>query len=982
MLRKHFLCVGLMLCIQALLCGQTTPIDSLRRLFQREKNPTQKAERYFEMAELALKANPEAGLAYADTLEQLAKAAKHPLSFGRAMHLRGQSHYEQGKFEASIPFFRKELDIAVKADELDMQGKALNSIGASLQNIGRYDSAFMYLVESAKIKEQLGNMKDVAAAYANIGNVFSDMKAPDKAIEWLEKALAIRLSLPDGERGAIVTYNNISIAYNGKEDYDKAIEYAQKGFDLAMETGNKFHAGVLAGSLGHLWLQKKNPDQAILISEKAVSLLTEVNRRSNLVFPLVNLAEAYRQKGDYAKALDINNEGYAIMEELELVEPLGTYYENYAKLYESTGDYKQGLFWLKKQMVYEDSLFNKEKLSAIAEAEAKFETQKKEAQLAKQQLELERQANQKKNILIGAGGAILLLIGGFQYLRSRLRLRRREAELAAQLEHAEADKLRELNQIKSAFFANISHEFRTPLTLLLGPLEQMMNGDLKGDFQKYYRIMHRNGKRLLDLVNQLLELSKLESGKLSLQVSEGDLGQFISAVAQSFESLADRKQIDLHVQIPEAPLTGFFDRDKVEKIVANLVSNAFKFTPDGGRVTVTVREDGTFMVQDNGIGIPAEQMAHLFERFYFTTESDLQTGSGLGLALTKELVELHGGTIHAASEEGKGTAFTVTIRTDEGFFQPQEIVDPTGVVPAGGDDGGGGRAGDGGRDVALQRLYNERPDNAPRRPDNDPARRPNTISPIFETAGKPSLLIVEDNADVRAYIKEQFAGQYQIREAENGQIGLEIATDTTPDLIITDIMMPVMDGAELCRRLKTDEKTSHIPVIMLTARAEQADKIEGLQTGADDYLAKPFDAAELQVRAANLVEQRRKLQAHYRRNLTAFALAGVVADSMDAAFLQRVRAAVEAGMEDENFSVVELGAQIGMSRSQLHRKLSALTGHSPNEVIRNMRLERAKQLLEKKAATASEAAYMCGFNSPGYFSKCFKDYFGILPSEV
>ncbi|MBX2926389.1 MAG: tetratricopeptide repeat protein [Saprospiraceae bacterium] len=969
MLRKHSLCVGLMLCIKALLCAQTTPTDSLRALFQRAQNPIQKAERYFELAELALKANPADGLAYADTLEQLAKAVKHPLSFGRAMHLRGQSYYEQGKFEASIPFFRKELNIAVKAGELDMQGKALNSIGASLQNIGRYDSAFVYLIEAAKIKETLGNMKDVAAAYANIGNVFSDMKAPDKAIEWLEKALAIRLNLPDGERGAIVTYNNISIAYNGKEDYDKAIEYAQKGFDLAMETGNKFHAGVLAGSLGHLWLQKKNPDQAIQMSEKAISLLREVNRRSNLVFPLANLAEAYRQKGNYVKALDINNEGYAIMEELELVEPLGTYYENYAKLYESIGDYKQGFFWLKKQMVYEDSLFNKEKLSAIAEAEAQFENQKKEAQLAKQQLELERQANQKKNILISAGGAILLLIGVFQYLRSRLRLRRREAELAAQLEHAEADKLRELNQIKSSFFANISHEFRTPLTLLLSPLEQMMNGDFKGDFQKYYRIMHRNGKRLLDLVNQLLDLSQLESGKLSLQASEDDLGQFISAVAQSFESLADRKQIDLHVQIPEAPLIGFFDRDKVEKIVANLVSNAFKFTPDGGRVTVAVRENSTFMVQDNGIGIPAEQMTHLFERFYFTTESDLQTGSGLGLALTKELVELHGGAIHAVSEEGKGTTFTVTIRTDEGFFNQQEIVDPTGVVPVG-DDGG-----DGGRDVALQRLYNERPD-------NDQTPRPDAISPVFETAGKPTLLIVEDNADVRAYIKDQFAGQYQIREAENGRIGLEIATDTTPDLIITDIMMPVMDGAELCRRLKTDEKTSHIPIIMLTARAEQADKIEGLQTGADDYLAKPFDAAELQVRAANLVEQRRKLQAHYRRTLTAFATAEIAADSMDAAFLQQVRAAVEAGMEDENFSVVELGAQIGMSRSQLHRKLSALTGHSPNEVIRNMRLERAKQLLEKKAATASEAAYMCGFSSPGYFSKCFKDYFGVLPSEV
>ncbi len=953
MLIKHFLYVGLVLSIPACLSAQAETIDSLRLAFRTEKDAVKKAEIYYEIADLSLKANPEDGLACADTLERLAKAAKHPLSLGRAAHLRGQAHYEQGKHEAAIPFFRQELDIAVKAGELDMQGRAFNSIGASLQNIGRYDSAFVYLVESAKIKEQLGNMKDVAAAYANIGNVFSDMKAPDKAIEWLEKALAIRLSLPDGERGAIVTYNNISIAYNGKEDYNKAIEYAQKGFDLAMETGNKFHAGVLAGSLGHLWLQKKNPDKSIAMSEKAVSLLSEVNRTSNLVFPLANLAKAYLQKGDYFKALDMNNRGYTIMEELELVEPLGSYYENYANIYESTGNYKEGLFWTKKLKAFEDSLFTKEKLSAIADAEAKFETQKKEAQLAKQQLDLERQAGQKKLILFSALAIIIGLTALFQYFRGRLRLRRKEAELTAQLEHAEAENLRELNSVKSAFFANISHEFRTPLTLILGPLEQMMTGAFQGDFQKYYRIMHRNGKRLLDLVNQLLDLSKLESGKMSLSAAQGDLAQAVSMVAQSFESLADRKLIQMQINLPESPVIGFFDRDKVEKIVANLVSNAFKFTPDNGRISISVAPGASISVQDTGIGIPAELMPHLFERFYHSANSDIQSGSGLGLALTKELAELHGGTIEVQSKEGQGSVFMVKLRTDKAFFKPDEMAET------------------------------EQPSNmaAPMPPSaTDHSPQPSTRLAL--QSDKPSLLIVEDNADVRAYIRDQFEGAYQICEAENGRTGLEMAQKKTPDLIITDIMMPEMSGTELCSRLKNDEKTSHIPIIMLTARADQTDKLAGLQTGADDYLPKPFDAAELTVRGANLIDQRRRLQEHYRQALSPFAAAKVEAESMDALFLHRVREVVESCMDDEGFSVVELGAQIGMSRSQLHRKLSALTGYSPNEVIRNMRLERAKLLLEKKAATASEAAFMCGFSSPGYFSKCFKDYFGIMPSEV
>ena len=224
--------------------------------------------------------------------------------------------------------------------------------------------------------------------------------------------------------------------------------------------------------------------------------------------------------------------------------------------------------------------------------------------------------------------------------------------------------------------------------------------------------------------------------------------------------------------------------------------------------------------------------------------------------------------------------------------------------------------------------------------------------------------------------------EYNIILAQDGRHGLEIAKEHIPDLVISDVMMPNMDGYELCQALKTDARTSHIPLVLLTARAEHSDKLTGLETGADDYLVKPFDARELQVRVANLIEQRKKLQSHYRKSLNSFAPTDVQAESMDAVFLQNVRSAVEANLDNENFSVVELGNQIGMSRSQLHRKLSALTGHSPNEVIRNMRLERAKQLLEKKAATVSEVAYMCGFNSPAYFSKCFKDYFGVTPGEV
>lgn len=975
MLHKGCLCLIVCLFLLFLptvtLLAQSSPADSLRRAFNQEKDPVNKALQYYELAQLVMKDAPEKGTAMADTLELLGKKARHPLSTGRALHLRGDALYDQGKYEESMPFYRKEMEVALEIDDLNLQGRALNKIGSVFQNTARYDSALVYLLEAAEIKEQIGDKKDIAAAYSNVGNVFSDMQLPEKSIEWLQKALDIRLSLPNGEKGAIVTYNNISIAYNGLENYDKAIEYAQRGFDLAMQTGNKFHAGVLAGSLGHLWLQKRELDKSVEMSEKAAALLTETNRKPNLVYPLVNLAEAWWRKGNNTKALEYNDQGYAIMQELKLVEPLEAYYENYANIYESLGDYKQSLAWFKKFMVLDDSLFNKEKLNAVAQAEARFENEKKEAQLVRQQLALERQTAQKRTILIIALAAILGLGRLFYFLRNKQIARQKETELAAekaalsaQLEHAEAEKWREIDAMKSTFFANISHEFRTPLTLIVSPLRQLLDNPSERPKPSLFRTMLLSGERLLELVNQLLDLSKAEAGQLEFQPVEADVLPVLRGIAGSFTSLADVRQIHFETLTPASEIPVRFDRDKLVKIVANLLSNAFKFTPEEGRVTMevnTLNENGRGLleltVRDTGIGIPASELPHLFERFYQVKDTGRATlmGSGIGLALTKELVEMHGGSISVESpdtkSDGHGAAFTVRlpILLATPVMAPDHL--KVEVLSSG----------------AGTVLY------------PDP---PSIGATVFDKTGQPQVLVVEDNPDVRLFIKDCLEKNYNVILAHDGEQGLETARKSIPDLIISDVMMPRMNGFELCQALKTDTRTSHIPVVMLTARAEKQDKIGGLETGADDYLVKPFDAGELLIRVANLIAQRQKLQAHYRSTLSPFASTQVEAESMDATFLQNVKAAIEANLDDENFSVVELGAKIGMSRSQLHRKLSALTGFSPNEAIRNMRLERAKQMLAKKAGTASEIAYLCGFSSPAYFTKCFRDYFGVTPGEV
>ncbi|MDZ4680126.1 MAG: tetratricopeptide repeat protein [Saprospiraceae bacterium] len=340
--RNFFLLVGFAVS-SVVLFAQSTQEDSLRRVYVNEKDPIKKADAYFQLADLLVDEKPEAGIPFADTLEQIGKTIRDPEILSRASYLRGQTYYHQGKYATALPFYREALNFANKTTDLDLQGKALNSVGSCFHDMVQNDSALVYLMRAARIKEQLGNKKDIAAAYFNIGNVFSDEMAPDKAVEWLEKALAIRLSLPNGEKSAIVTYNNLSVAYNVKGDFDKALEYAQKGIKLALETGNKLHAGVIYGSIGHLMLKKGDPDKCIEFCDQSVRLLTEINRKANLVFPLANLSEAWWRKGNYAKALELNNQGYAIMQELKLLQPLEVYYENYMNIYESTGDYKQSL---------------------------------------------------------------------------------------------------------------------------------------------------------------------------------------------------------------------------------------------------------------------------------------------------------------------------------------------------------------------------------------------------------------------------------------------------------------------------------------------------------------------------------------------------------------------------------------------------------------------------------------------------------------
>lgn len=553
-------------------------------------------------------------------------------------------------------------------------------------------------------------------------------------------------------------------------------------------------------------------------------------------------------------------------------------------------------------------------------------------------------------------GFVLLLLAGRNEIVKRERLKTK-----AKLKEAEAEKYHEMDTLKSRFFANISHEFRTPLTLLLGPLEKRLSIATEPNDKAELSIMHRNASRLLTLVNQLLDLSRLEAGTLALKVHKQSLNNFIPSIASQFSSMADSKAIHFEVRI-EHSVELYFDPDKLEKIITNLLSNAFKFTPSGGSIIVSISQHGptpTFdqgfaeiKITDSGQGIEKEHLGRIFDRFYQVDTSSTRKyeGSGIGLALTKELVELHYGTIGVVSTLGTGTSFSIQLPLGNAHLKTNDIQETNTEVPP-------------------SRFLSNTP---------FPTGDHETL--ISDGGLRPTVLIVEDNADLRFYLSNSLQEKYKVHEAADGEQGLATACEVVPDLIISDLMMPRMDGLQLCERLKADERTSHIPIILLTAKTDIETKLDGLHLGADDYMAKPFDAREFQARISNLIENRRVLQEKFSKKFNLSATE-IQVESLEDRFLKKVKSSIETRMSDPAFGVESLAEEVAMSTIQVYRKLKAITGQTPNDLIRNIRLERAASLLRQHAGNVSEVADQVGFNNLSYFSKCFREKYGVSPSE-
>lgn len=549
--------------------------------------------------------------------------------------------------------------------------------------------------------------------------------------------------------------------------------------------------------------------------------------------------------------------------------------------------------------------------------------------------------------------------------RSIIAKERLQAQL--KLEHVELTKMQELDQLKSRFFANISHEFRTPLTLIISPLKSLYLDETKHGYKKQIRTMIRNSERLLRLINQILDLSQLESGSMKLRASKQDIVAFLKPIVFSLSSYADRQYITYKTNFPEKPVELFFERDKLEKVFTNLLSNAVKYTPEFGEVQVKLSvEQDTFQViiSDTGIGIPEDQLDFIFNRFYRAHEQDRPKGTGIGLALTKELVELHRGNISVKSKVGIGTTFAVTFPLGQTHLKDEEIVDLSEV-----------------EDFSdATEIYEEDVFESYAGVRQSPSSREEKV----ETNGydTPVVLIAEDNPEMCAFISDFLETNYQVLTCENGKKALDLAKEQIPDIIISDVMMPIMDGYQLCKALKVDEKTSHIPIILLTAKASDESTEYGFELGANYYVTKPFNPKLLALRVKNILESRQRFKEQVLNNKTInLEPKPVTISSADEGFIKKAMSFIEENIDNSDLQVEDLCQHVGMSKIQLYRKLKGLIGQSANEFIRTIRLKRAAQLLKQQNLTVAEVTYQVGFNDLPYFRKCFKKQYGMTPSS-
>src|SRR5690554_3193109 len=828
----------------------------------------------------------------------------------------GNLYEYQGNYPEALKNFFVALKTGEEIGDKDVVGRSYNGIGIVYGNQGKYSEALKNYSAALKIWEEIGDIIGISECYNNMGLVYEYQGKYPEALENYFECLKIKKELGN-KRGIAGVYNNIGSVYRQQGKYSESLENFTASLKILEEIGEKWGIAMAYNNIDYVEHQLNRPASAKKYYEKALALARELGRK-----------ELIRNVYNNFRLLDID---------------LGNYkdaYENY-----------------KQYITYRDSLINEENEKKSLQASMDYEYEKKEAviqaELKTKNLELKTKKMQRNIAVAGLGLMMVLTVLVIYFFRLRnknLKIEKQNLEL----QRREMETIKQTEQFKSRFLTNISHEFRTPLTLINGHLEVLKENGRKEDLL-HFDEMEQNGKRLLTLINQLLDLSKMESGQYKLKYKKGSILNETGMLVQSFHSYAEQHGISLTLNQTENAQTLLSDNqfiyssEALAAIMTNLLSNAIKHTPEGGNIDTTIdyRDNKLFVtVSDTGKGISPEYLSKVFDRFYQVDEPGERTyaGSGIGLALVKELSILHGGDVSVESPAQGGSAFTFSLSSAE--TESIETISST-----------------------------EKNETISVTEDNSIGKEDDSKEEL------PLLLIVEDQPELRRFIVQNLGKEYRYAEASNGKDGLRLAEEVLPDLIISDVMMPDTDGFELCETLKKNIVTSHIPIMLLTAKADQKDKLTGLETGADDYLTKPFSLAELKLRVRNILKFTELLRITLEGNTIPSADETPELNSRDRKFVDDLTQSVEKNLSNAQFGVNILAEAVFLSSSQLTRKLKTITGKTPANFIRNIRLEKAVELL-KNGESVTDVSWAVGFEDSVYFSKVFKKHFGFPPSSA
>lgn len=939
--------------------GQETYVDSLQQLLKGNLNDTSRIYFQSQLINEYYQDYPDSAIKVAHTLFEDASRVNY--ARGQAINLihQGRSYLIKEDYLHALDHLLLSLNYADYYDSNKITAAThfeLGKVYTGLNNFLFTEAVTQKIINYNKQAihgfDKLINDPDaplmVASAHLEIGRAY--MRMPSFIESFSDSGrFHFRQARSIFERAGIhlytaQIYQDLALLYLRAEQYDSALFMAHLNKSTLQKADLKEYVPNAFNLIARTHERNHDYDSAHYYANKSIAWQLQSGQTQFLTNAYEVQAETYLKEGDYKKAIKFFNE------ELNLAQKLGDFlgksvaYNNLVECYKRTGDFKNALHMSELVIQLTDSAKVENDATKMANLHALFESTQqqkqmdwlsKEAELSK----LKSKRNQLLTAIIGVSlvvSVIIILLIVRQY-----RLIKKSKEEQVRL-------FAEMDQMKSRFFANISHEFRTPLTLMLTPLERLIDQEDTPERKDLWNMMKRSCQRLLDLVNQLLDLSKLEAGKMTLQLQRINLTEWLKPIIGQFSSIAESRDIQF-VTLLQPNVVLPVDREKMEQVILNLLSNAFKFTPNSGKIELTMssRENqASIVIMDSGIGIPPDKVQYIFDRFYQVDDSNLREyeGTGIGLALSKELVELHKGTLTVSSELGKCSCFTVLLPD-----HPEVKNDPDQVQPK------------------ISAMIK--------------ASLVTTLEEVeLESDQRPRILIVEDNSDLQKYLAHELGKNYRIIVASNGQEGLELAIDQIPDLIITDLMMPKMDGLALSRQMKMLEKTSHIPIILLTAKADQHVKTEGLQTGADDYIPKPFHLSELLVRVQNLIESRKRLRKLFSAQIS-LKPSDIQGVSLEDRFIKKVLESIEKNLANASFGVEPLAEAVAMSSVQLYRKMKAITGKTPNEVIREVRLERAASMLQQNIGNVAEIAYHVGFTNLSYFSKCFKEKFSETPSD-